>query len=103
MTGLDVDRVALSNELAELAEKFAAEAQLWKLPEAQAECERTARHLAELARVALWQQSNIETLTAYADAARLLAAHIEGTRRFFKIILTPPRVHRPESDLGHDA
>lgn len=93
MSTLDVDRVALSRQLGELAERFAVEATLWKLPEAQQECMRTARHLGELSRQALWQQSDLERLAGWADAAQLLAAHIEGTRRFFKIILTPPRVH----------
>ncbi|MBD3941965.1 hypothetical protein IF188_09685 [Microbacterium sp. NEAU-LLC] len=94
MTGVDVDRLALSHELASLAERFAIEATLWREPSAREECERTARHLAELSRLAIWSSSNIETLTAYADAARLLAGHIEGTRRFFKIILTPPNINR---------
>jgi len=94
VTEVDVDRLALSSELANLAERFTIEASLWREPSAREECERTARHLMELSRVALWSQSNIETLTGYADAARLLAGHIEGTRRFFKIILTPPNLSR---------
>lgn len=96
MTEIDVDRLALSAELANLAERFMIEATLWRLPEAREECERTAAHLMELSRLALWHRSNIDTLTAYADAARLLVAHIEGTRRFFKIILTP---QPQESDI----
>ena len=94
MTGL-VDRVALSRELADLADRFLLEATLWHEPGARAECERVGRHLAQLSRGALWADQ-LTTLDEYARAADLLIRNVEGTRRFFKIVLTPPRIRRSE-------
>lgn len=104
---MDADRIALSRELADLAGRFMTEATVWKLPEARDECERTARHLAELSRAALTDADPVK-LAHYATAAHLLANHLEGTRRFFKIILTPPpdpqqgRPHTMTSDPFND-
>ena len=90
---LDTERVALSNELSNLAERFAIEATLWALPEAKAECDRVARYLAQLARAAL-SNGNVEVINAYAEASRVLIDHIVGVRRFFHVIGTHPKVGR---------
>lgn len=83
------DRIALSHHLAELAEHFAQEASLWKLPEAQEALMHSARLLADQARAAL-HNDTLDVLHAYADAATILIENVIGTRRFFHVILTPP-------------
>jgi hypothetical protein len=93
-TAIDTERVALSNELSTLAERFAIEATLWKLSEAKSECERVARYLAQLARAAL-SNGDIEVINAYAEASRILIDNVVGTRRFFHVIGMHPSVRRP--------
>lgn len=91
MSNLDIDRIALSRELAELADRFLLEATMWALPDAKRECERVGRHLAQLSRSALWSGTQVTTLEEYARAADILIRNIEGTRRFFRTVLTPPQ------------
>lgn len=101
---VDTDRLALSHELAQLADRFMLEAALWRDPEAKRELERTARHLAELSRGTLWT-SDLPKLEQYARAGDLLIRNVEGVRRFFRIILTPPASEaekRPMTDWTDD-
>lgn len=91
---IDTERIALSNELSNLAERFAIEATLWALPEAKAECARVARYLAQLARAALSSNGNVEVINAYAEASRVLIDHVVGVRRFFHAVGMHPKVHR---------
>lgn len=92
-TIIDTDRIALSHELSNLAERFAIEASMWAMAEAKSECERVARYLAQLSRSAI-TTGDIQTIDAYAEAARILVANVEGVRRFFQCINTQPSVRR---------
>lgn len=93
-TYVDTDRIALSSELACLAERFAIEATLWALPEAKSECQRVAGYLATLGRNVL-TSGDVEIVSAYAEASRLLIDNVVGVRRFFQTINTQPKVRRP--------
>lgn len=85
------DRIALGNELASLSERFADEATKWALPEAKEALMHSARLLADQSRAAL-HADRLDVLQAYADAAVILVTNVVGTRRFFQVILTPPRM-----------
>lgn len=86
----DVDRIALSNSLYELAESFALEATLWTSTDAVNECSRSARLLNEIARGLLNGSANYAKAEAFHDAAQVILAHVIGCRRFFTSLLTPP-------------
>jgi len=88
---LDTDRIALSAELSCIAERFAIEASLWALPDARRECERVAGYLATLSRNVL-TGGDVDIVSAYAEASRLLIDNVVGVRRFFQTITTQPRV-----------
>lgn len=90
----DIDRIAVSNELFEISERFMLEATLWSEPGCRVELERVARHLSVIARRTL-TAGDIEVADAYARSADLLMRNIEGTRRFFRTVLTPPSVRTP--------
>ncbi len=83
------DRIALSNELSNLSERYAHEATQWSLPEAKDALLHAARLLADQSRAAL-HSTRLDVLTAFAEAAVILIANVVGTRRFFHVILTPP-------------
>lgn len=83
------DRIALSNELSNLSERYAQEATQWSLPEAKDALLHAARLLADQSRAAL-HSARLDVLTAFAEAAVILIANVVGTRRFFHVILTPP-------------
>lgn len=86
----NTDRIALSNNLYELAESFALEATLWTSSDAQLQCARTGRLLAEVARQLLSGRADYTKAEAFQDAATLLLANVVGCRRFFASLLTPP-------------
>lgn len=89
MTALDIDRVSTSNHLHELAESFALEATMWAEPRSKNELLRTARRLADIAR-AVVTSADLDKARAYADAATMILRNVQGTRRFFQTVLTPP-------------
>lgn len=91
---VDTDRIALSHELSCISERFAIEATLWSLVEARQECERVARYLAQLSRSVL-TGGDVDIVSAYAEASRLLIDNVVGVRRFFHTIITEPSVRRP--------
>lgn len=88
---IDIDRLALGQELLTIAENFHAEAQLWRDPDAKAECQRVANHLAELSRHVLRGNADLDKADAYARAGAAIYGNVVGTRRFFTSIvrLTP--------------
>lgn len=94
MPDLDIERIATSNVLFELADRFATESTLWADRDAKRNLERTARHLAQLARQTL-TDGDLDIATAYADAGALLISNIEGARRFLHSLDTKPIVRRP--------
>lgn len=96
MTTLDphaptnTDRIALSNQLYELAESFLDEAQLWTSTDAQHQCARSGRIIAEIARQILAGRADYAKATAYAEASTLILANVTACRRFFTATLTKP-------------
>lgn len=95
---IDSDRVSLSNELLSLAETFAIEATLWATG-CKAELERNARLLATIGRSVL-TTGDIEKADAFARAGRTIIGNVQGTRRFFGTVLTPPTVNRKRYEGG---
>ncbi|TFV82031.1 hypothetical protein E4V99_13945 [Microbacterium sp. dk485] len=95
MPDLDIERIATSNVLFEMADRFATESTLWAERDAVRNLTRTARHLSQLARQTL-TGGDPDIATAYADAADLLIRNIEGARRFLHCLDTPPIVRRPQ-------
>lgn len=85
-----VDRIALSNHLYELAESFALEATLWTSTDAQLNCARSGRQLAEVARHVVAGRADMAKAQAFADAATMIYRSVVGSRRFFTSVLTPP-------------
>lgn len=83
---VDIDRVALSNELQTLGERFALEATLWADRGCREQLEHDARLLATIGRAVL-TTADLDKAQAYADVARRVIGNVEGCRRFF---LTPP-------------
>lgn len=94
---VDIDRIAESHRLLELAETFLLEATLWPDPAAAGELQRTAKHLSDLGRGVLREVTTVEVAEAYADAAGVILRNVQGARRFFDCILAPLRVPRPRS------
>ncbi|WP_067200155.1 hypothetical protein [Microbacterium sp. XT11] len=86
----NTDRIALANALYELAESFALEATLWTSSDAQHNCARTGRLLAEIARQLIAGRANYDKAKAFEDAGRLIHANVVACRRFFTSLLTPP-------------
>lgn len=84
------DRVALSNELYELAESFLFEAQQWTSTDARQQCARSGRITAEIARQLLSGRADYAKATAYVEAGRLILANVVACRRFFTAALTKP-------------
>lgn len=84
------DRIALSNQLYELAESFALEATLWTSTDAQTNCARSGRQLAEVARLLISGRANYAKAQAFAEAATLIYRNVVACRRFFASMLTPP-------------
>lgn len=93
---LDTDSLASANALLELAASFEQEATMWREPGAKAELGRTARHLAEIARHLIRGQADVEKADAFFEAGRIVLGNVQGARRFFQVILTPPRVRSRE-------
>lgn len=86
----NTDRIALSNQLYELAESFALEATLWKDSDAKLNCARSGRQLAEVARQLLGGRANFAKAQAFADAATSIYRSVVACRRFLTSTLTPP-------------
>lgn len=86
----NVDRIALSNQLYELAESFALEATLWSSDDARLNCARSGRQLAEVARNVVAGRADMAKAQAFADAATMIYRSVVGSRRFFTSVLTPP-------------
>lgn len=84
------DRLALSNQLWELAESFALEATMWKDSDAKVSCARSARQLAEVARQLIAGRADYAKATAFADAATMIYRSVVSCRRFLTATLTPP-------------
>lgn len=84
------DRIALSNQLYELAEGFMLEATLWKSSNARLNCARSGRQLAEVARQLLSGRANYAKAQAFAEAASLILRNVIATRRFFTSVLAEP-------------
>lgn len=86
----NTDRIALSNQLYELAESFALEATLWADAEAKLGCARSGRQLAEVARQLIAGRADFAKAQAFADAAGLIYRNVVATRQFFTSITTQP-------------
>lgn len=86
----NTDRIALSNQLYELAESFALEATLWTSPDAQLNCARSGRQLAEVARLLIAGRADFAKAQAFADAATMIYRSVIAARRFFTAVMTPP-------------
>lgn len=86
---LDMDRLALSNELLSLGETFAIEATMWRDPECKAHLMRMARQFTEIGRQVIGT-SDIDVADAYAHEGRRVLGNVQGTRRLFKHLTTPP-------------
>lgn len=84
------DRIALSNELFELAEAFIEEARAWNFPDAKIALSRSTNTLAPLARHVLSADTDFAKATAYAEAARLILDNVRACRRFFTAVFTEP-------------
>jgi len=98
---VDIDRIALSAQLGELASRYTIEATLWADEDAHRNLERTARTLAELSRQAL-HTVDLGVGYAYADAADVLIRQVEGARRFLQTIDTPPSIRlRGQDEHGY--
>lgn len=91
---IDTDRVALSNELYELSDRFLAEIDHWKDINLIAELGRNARLLAELARHAL-TIGDLTVADAYARSADLSIRRIQSNRKAIENITYQPRVRQP--------
>lgn len=91
-TPVDTDRIALSNELLSLAEGFAIEATLWA-GDCKTELVRNARKLATIGRAVLGT-ADLTKADAFARAGHIILGNVQGTRRFFGVILTEPNVQR---------
>lgn len=91
---IDSDRLALSEELYTLAEGFTLEANMWKLPEAKAECSRCAMTLADLARGVVRGNTDVDHADAFARAGATILGNVVATRRFFTSIIHTPAVDR---------
>lgn len=84
------DRIALSALLYELADGFAHEAKLWKAADTHSECERTSRHLAELARGVVSGAADYTKAEAFTEAGTVILGNVIGARRFFASVLAEP-------------
>lgn len=89
MTALNVDRIAASSELWELAECYQTEALKWREPVGR-DLMRDGRLLAEHARWIL-HVGDLEIADAYAAAGRTLLDQVIDRRRLLEQI-TPGRV-----------
>lgn len=74
------DRVALSNDLYEIAGSLADEAKLWR-PSQRREIERSSRLLAELARGVVSGAADFQRAEAFADAGAVLVAETQTHRK----------------------
>jgi hypothetical protein len=90
---VDVDRLALSCELLTLGETYAIEATMWRDDECKAQLLRMARQFAEIGRQVIGT-SDIAVADAYAREGHRVLGNVQGTRRLFKSLSTPPRVRR---------
>jgi hypothetical protein len=91
------ERVALSRQLSDLAERCAIESTLWDDPDVVAELTRTGWVLSTLGRAALDADADqAAILTAYTAAGRMTLGQIEGTRRLLDHL--KPRTPRPSLD-----
>lgn len=94
MTALDVDRIAASSELWELAECYQLEALKWREPVGR-DLMRDARLLAEHARRIL-HVGDLAIADAYATSGRTLLDQVIARRRRLEQI-TPGRVPMPSN------
>lgn len=88
-TVTQVDRIALSNLIYELADSFIEEAKHWR-PSNRRELERTARVLAELARGTVSGAADFQRAEAFADAGVVLMAETVAQRRLIEALTTKP-------------
>lgn len=73
------DRVALGNDLYELAESLTVEAKSWR-PSQRRELERMSRVLAEIARGVVSGAAEYQRAEAFADAGAVLLAETQKRR-----------------------
>lgn len=80
----NIDRIALSNALLEVAEGFLQEQELWTMSApAQAEFAKNARLLAEIGRGVLSGAADFAKAEAFHEAGRLQLGRAIEARRFF--------------------
>lgn len=84
------DRIALSNQLYELAESFALEVTLWSSPDARLNLARSGRQLTEVARLLIAGRADYAKAQAFAEAATLIYRNVVATRRFFAAVMHEP-------------
>src|SRR5690349_6562811 len=94
MSKLDTDTIARSNTLFTLAERFEIEATLWKDPNCQAQLQRSAHLLAEIARATVRGNTDEITGEAYIAAGTRIITEVEGARRFILGARDIPNVAR---------
>lgn len=88
----NIDRIALSNALLEVAETFLQEAELWPMsPSSQAEFTKNARLLAEIARGVLSGAADFTKAEAFHEAGRLQLGRAMAARRFFTSVKHKPK------------
>lgn len=90
----NVDRIALSNQLYELAESFALEATLWRNADAKLNLARSGRQLAEVARQLIAGRADYAKAHAFADAATSIYRSVVAARRFLTATLPEPTTSR---------
>lgn len=88
------DTIALAHELFTLAEQFEDEAHRWADPECRAELLRAQQQLLSTGRRVIRRAVDDVQGAAFAHAARIILGNVQGARRFFTVLDTPPRVRR---------
>lgn len=86
----NLDRIALSHALHEVAEGFMHEADVATGERIPAEYRRSARLLAEIARGVLNGRADYAKAEAFHEAGRIKLGQAIAARRFFTALTTPP-------------
>lgn len=89
---VDIERIALSNQLFDLSESFELEASLWLDGDRRETLARGARLLAEIARNTLGHRADLEVADAYVTAGIKIVSEVARARRFLTGIDTLPTV-----------
>lgn len=83
---MNVERIAVSNQLMSRADKFLTESKAPIGPAAQGECVRVAGVLNTYARALLTGQADLERCAAYVDAADTILSDVVAKRRLIEEI-----------------